>query len=148
MLWNYSIYPIWRIYIKLMNNIQLNGNDYFSKTNNLLFVLIWKFKFHTIIYVLCNIVLYWLLLLVIMSRYQHRYPWHSLATPSYHPLLPAGLQGYIPYQNRAAVCRFVLVVLPLLVHVKGSTGVYHLWAHPYFSSMSGSSNSDSFRDGW
>ena len=43
-------------------------------------------------------------------------------------------QGYIPYRHRAAVCWFALVVLPLLGHVKGSTGVYHLWARPYFSS--------------
>ena len=27
-------------------------------------------------------------------------------------------------------------------------GHLHLWAHPYFSSMFGSSNFDSFRDGW
>ena len=42
------------------------------------------------------------------------------------PLLPAGLQGYIPHRHRAAVCRFELIVLPLLVHVKGSTGLHHL----------------------
>ena len=53
-------------------------------------------------------------------------PRSSLETPTYRPLLPAGLQDYIPYRRRAAVCRFVLVVLPLLVHVKGSTGVHHL----------------------
>ena len=28
----------------------------------------------------------------------------------------------------------LLVVLPLLVHVKGSTGEHHLWVCPYFSS--------------
>ena len=48
----------------------------------------------------------------------------SLANPPYRPLLLAGLQGYIPYQHRHAVCRFVLVVLHSLVHVKGSTGVH------------------------
>ena len=61
-----------------------------------------------------------------MARHEHGYPRPSLATPSYHPLLPVGLQGYIPYRHRAAVCRFELVVLPLLGHVKGSTGVYPL----------------------
>ena len=40
-----------------------------------------------------------------------------------------------------------LVVLPLLVPVRGSTGVYHLWVHPFWSSMSGLSNLDSFCDG-
>ena len=64
----------------------------------------------------------------------HGYPWPSLATPSYHSLLLVGLQSYIPYWRRAIVHRFKLVVLPLLGHVKGSTGVHHLWAHSYFSS--------------
>ena len=69
-----------------------------------------------------------------MSHYQHRYPWSSLATPPYRPLVPAGPQGYISYRHRATVCRFELVVLPWHVHEKGSTGVYHLWADPCFSS--------------
>ena len=73
-------------------------------------------------------------IIVITSRYQHGYPWPFLAIPPYRALLPAGLQGYIPYRHRAVVCRFWLVVLLLLVHVKGSIGVHHLWAHPYFSS--------------
>ena len=46
----------------------------------------------------------------------------------------AGPQDYTPYLHRAAVCRFDLVTLLLLGHVKGSIGVHHLWAHPYFSS--------------
>ena len=49
------------------------------------------------------------------------FPWISLTTPPYRPLLPAGPQGYTPYRHRAAVCRFELVILPLHVHVKGST---------------------------
>ena len=69
-----------------------------------------------------------------MSRYQHGYLWHSLATPPHRPLLPAGPQGNILYRHIAAVCRFELVVLPLLSHVKGSAEVHHLWACPYFSS--------------
>ena len=54
----------------------------------------------------------------------------------YRPLLPAGLQSYIPYRHRAAVCRFELVVLPLLVHVKEYTGVH---TSPVVSCMPGSS---------
>ena len=57
--------------------------------------------------------------------------WISLTLsrhPPYHPLLLAVPQGYIPYLHRAAVCRFELVTLPLLGHVKGSTSVHHLWA--------------------
>ena len=50
------------------------------------------------------------------------------------PLLSAGLRVYIPYRHRVVLCRFGQVGLLLPVHVKGSTGVYHLWAHPYFSS--------------
>ena len=72
--------------------------------------------------------------IIIMSCDLHGYPWPSLATPPYCQLLPAGLQGYIPYWHRAAVCSFGLLVLLLLVLVKRSTGVHHLWACPYFSS--------------
>ena len=56
------------------------------------------------------------IIIIIMSRYQHGYPWSSHATPPYRPLLPAGPQGYTLYRHRAAVCRFELVILPLLVH--------------------------------
>ena len=67
-------------------------------------------------------------------------------TLSCHPpnrsSLLAGLQGYTSHLHRAAVCRFGLVALLLLGHVKGSTRVYSLWARPFFSF-----NFDSFRDG-
>ena len=69
-----------------------------------------------------------------MSHHRHGYPCPSLTTPPYRPLLLADLQGYIPYLHRAAVCRFKLVVLPLLGYVKGSTEVHHLRVHPYFFS--------------
>ena len=62
----------------------------------------------------------------IMLHYQHGYRGTFHATPPYRPLLPAGPQGYIPYRHRDAECRFELVVLPLHVHVKGSTGVLRL----------------------
>ena len=45
-------------------------------------------------------------IIIIMSRCQHEYPWPFFATLPYRPLLPAGLQGYILYRHRAAVCRF------------------------------------------
>ena len=48
----------------------------------------------------------------------------SLATCLYHPLLLRSLQCYILYRHRAVLYEFQLVVLPLLVHVKGFTGVY------------------------
>ena len=66
------------------------------------------------------------------------------------PLLPfvhRFWQGYIQYPHGAAVYRFELVALLLLGHVRGSIGEHHIWARPCFSSMSGSSNFDSFRDG-
>ena len=80
-----------------------------------------------------NVCKKYIIIIIIMSRYQHGYSWPSLATPPYCPLLSADSQGYIPYRHRAAVCRFELVALSLLVHGKGSTGEYHLWARPYFS---------------
>ena len=71
---------------------------------------------------------------IYISMYHHvttpaRSLWPSRATHLYRLLLPVGLQGNILYRHRAVVYKFELVVLPLLVHVKGSTGV-----RPYFSS--------------
>ena len=62
------------------------------------------------------------------------YPWPFLTSLLYRPSLLAGLKGYFLYRHRAVVCTFSLVVLPLLVYVKGSSGVRHLCVRPYFSS--------------
>ena len=35
-------------------------------------------------------------------------------------------QGYIPYPHRPDICRFELVILLLLDHMRGSIGVHHL----------------------
>ena len=43
-------------------------------------------------------------------------------------------QGYMPCPHRPAIRRFEQVTLIILGHVKGSIGVDHLWARPYFSS--------------
>ena len=45
------------------------------------------------IYQFNNVCLLYIYLIIIMSRLQHGYPWPSLATHPYCPLLPAGLQG-------------------------------------------------------
>ena len=50
-------------------------------------------------------------------------------------LLPLPIaQGYNPYPQRDAVCRFELVALLLLGHMKGWIEVNHLGSRPYFSS--------------
>ena len=69
-----------------------------------------------------------------MSHRQRGYPWPSLAISPYHSSPPAGLQGYIMCPHIVAVCKFVLVVLLLHIHMWGSTGVHRLWARPCFSS--------------
>ena len=74
------------------------------------------------------------IIIIIMSRRQHGYPWPSLATSPYYSSPLAGLQGYILCPHIAAVCKFELVVLLLLGHMWGPIGVYHLWARPCFSS--------------
>ena len=74
------------------------------------------------------------IIIIIMSCRQHGYPWPSLDTSPYHSSPLAGLQGYIPYPHIAFVCKFELVVLLLLGHMWGSTGVHHLRARPCFSS--------------
>ena len=73
-------------------------------------------------------------IIIIMSCHQHGYPWPSLATPPYCSSLLAGPKGYFPYPDTASVCRFELVVLLLLGHMRGSIGVHYLWARPCFSS--------------
>ena len=73
-------------------------------------------------------------IIIIMSLCEHESSWPSLTTRLYRPLLPGGLPGYILYQRRAVICRFLQVVLPLLVHVKGSTELCYLWVRPYFSN--------------
>ena len=75
-----------------------------------------------------------IIIIIIKSCRQTGYPWPSLATSPYRSLLLAGLQGYIPYPHRAAVCMFELVVLLLLGHMWGSIGVHHWWVRPCFSS--------------
>ena len=53
---------------------------------------------------------------------------------SYHSSPPAGLQDYILCPHIVAVCKFVLVILLLHIHMWGSIGVHRLWALPCFSS--------------
>ena len=65
-------------------------------------------------------------IIIILACHQHGYPWPSLATPPYRSSPPAGPHGYTPYPHRAAVCRFELVALLSLGHVKLSIGVHHL----------------------
>ena len=77
---------------------------------------------HTHIHTHTHIYIY-IYIIIIMSRCQHRSPWPSLATRLYPPSLPGGLQCYILYLHRAVVYRSELVLLPLLVHVKGSMWV-------------------------
>ena len=60
--------------------------------------------------------------------------WPSLTTSPYHSSPLAGLRGYIPYHHIAAVWMFELVVLFLIGHMRGSTGVHHLRSRPCFSS--------------
>ena len=88
---------------------------------------------------------------IIMLHHQHEYTWPSLATPPYLPLLPAGLQGYSLYRYRATVCRFKLVSCLCLSMWRGPQKYipYELIpTSPAVSRMSGSSNFDSFCDGW
>ena len=51
-----------------------------------------------------------IIIIIIMSCREHGYPWPSLATSPYHSSPLAGLQGYIPYPQIAAVCIFELLI--------------------------------------
>ena len=91
------------------------------------------------------------IIIIIMLRYQHRYSWPSLTTPPYRPLHSTDPQGYIQYQHRAAICRFEMDVLLCLSIGRGSQEyiTYELVPTSLAASrMSGSSNFESFHDGW
>ena len=60
-----------------------------------------------------------------MSRWQHGYPWPSLAIFPYRSSPQAGLLDNIPYPHIIAECMFLLVILLLHGHVWGSTRVHH-----------------------
>ena len=72
------------------------------------------------------------IIIIIMSCRQHGYPRPSLVIPLNRSSLLAGPQGYIPYPHRATVCRFELVAL--LLYMRGSIRVHHLWVLPCFSN--------------
>ena len=83
----------------------------------LLFGLVWFYNISTIVVHLMPNPLY---------TYIHHHHHHvapsariSLTLFRHPPLLPSGLQSYVPYQHRASVSRFELVFLPLFVHMKG-----------------------------
>ena len=75
-----------------------------------------------------------IIIIIILPWLQHRYPWHSLATPPCYSSPMAAPQDYTPYPHRAAACKFELVALLLLGNVRGSIGEHHVWARPCFSS--------------
>ena len=58
-----------------------------------------------------------------MSCRQHGYPWPSLATSPYRSSPLAGLQGYIPYSHRGAVCIFEPAFAQPYVGVHRSTSL-------------------------
>ena len=75
-----------------------------------------------------------IIIIIILSCHQRRYPWSSLTTSTYRSTHPAGPQGYDPYPHKAAVYSFKLITLLLRGYVKRSLELHHLWARPYFSS--------------
>ena len=80
----------------------------------------------------CHIYIYIYIIIFILSRHERGSSCASPTTIIYRPSLPVSLQAKIVYLHRAVVCRFSMVVLPLLLHMKGSIGVCYLWVRPYF----------------
>ena len=58
--------------------------------------------------------------IIIMSCWQHEFPWLYLSIHLYLPLLPASLPSYIMCPRRADVNKFLLVSQYCYVHVYGS----------------------------
>ena len=88
------------------------------------------------------------IIIIILSFHLHGYPWAYLSTPPFRSSLQAGPQGYIPYPHGAALCRFELVALAMSGGPLENIAYELVTASPAVSCMSGSSNFDSFRDGW
>ena len=114
---------IFTFFVKLFHKSSFDTQLYFKYSNlkQIIRTQMYSFNYSNII-------------IIIMSRRQRGYPWPSLAISPYHSSPPAGLQGYILCPHIVAVCKFVLVVLLLHIHMWGSTGVHRLWARPCFSS--------------
>ena len=71
------------------------------------------------LYLLIYIYIYIYIYIIVLSCCQHAYPWPYFTISPYRSSLLAGLQGYISYLHRAAVCMFGLAVLLLLGHMWG-----------------------------
>ena len=100
-----TLRKIFETYIFLKHgNLSLAPDHVFLRWNN--FIL---YTFNVVIYID----------IIILLCHQHGYPWPSLATPPYRSSLLASPQGYVPYPHRATACRFKLVALLLLGHVRG-----------------------------
>ena len=90
-------------------------------------------------------------IIIMMSRYQQRYPWPFFADLLYLPLLPVGIPGLHPVSEQSC-CMYVnlwLVVLLFFVHVRGPLEYVtyeFVPTSPALYRMPGSSNLDSFRD--
>ena len=127
--WLCTPYPKWDIYICTHIHMHICIYIYiYTHTHTYIYIYI-----YTRVYAHTHVHIY-IYIYIIMSCHQHGYPWPSLTTPSFHSSFLAGSQGYIPYLHRAAVCRFELIALFSLSHVRGSIGAHHLWEYPWFSS--------------
>ena len=91
-----------------------------------------------------------IIILIIMSCHKHRFPWLSLSLSLSSRLhrqpLPACLQGYILYQYRYVVDRFLLFTQQLWRGPLEYVTYKFVLLSPVVSLMSGSSNLDCFRD--
>ena len=125
----FCLYHFIKILSSFLISVLVSGWNWFTKSCASVFR---EFIFFIAVYIYIYIYIY--IIIIIMSRHQHGYFRPSPAIPPFCPLLPTGHQSYIRYRHRAAVCKFEQDVLPLLVHVKGSTRIHHLWARHYFSS--------------
>ena len=82
---------------------------YIEKYFRIIDAIIVSSTFFMQLYFFFNLYIYiYIIIIIIISLYQHGYPWPSLTTPPYRPLLLSGLQGYIPYRLRAVAYKFEL----------------------------------------
>ena len=93
----------------------------------------WVFLVNQLLYVISCQILFIHIIIIIIYCCLQKCPKLSLTICLYHWSLLTGFPGFILCQYWA-VDKFLLVILHLCVHVKGSIGECHLWVCPCTSS--------------
>ena len=125
----WTLAAIWRTCKKLWTT-ECYG-DLCSQPDSMLYMYI---HMHIYFFVACPEKIFSIIiLLIIRSCCQHRFPWRPLSINLYHTSLSAGLRNYILCPLRADVCKSLMISQHWHVHMSMSLEKCHLWVRPCFS---------------